>query len=47
MAGLFLFFVLTVVLADMLGDYTHSADDSDESAPSTVIVFTPDDDVTD
>lgn len=47
MAGLFVIFVTTVALANMLSDYVNSANDSDDSDPSPVIVFTPEDDTTD
>ena len=47
MAGLFLMFVMTIVLSSLLNDYVQSASDSDDSDPSPVIVFTPEDDTTD
>ena len=47
MAGLFLMFVMTLVLSSLLNDYVQSVSDSDHSEPTPLIVFTPEDDYTD
>ena len=47
MAGLFLLFVMTIVLSSLVNDYVQSASESDESEPTPLIVFTPEDDITD
>ena len=47
MAGLFVMFVMALALSGMVNDYFHSVSDSDDSDPSPVIIFTPDDDTTD
>jgi hypothetical protein len=44
MAGLFLMFVMTVALSVLVNDYLQSVSDSEDSDPTPVIVFTPDDD---
>ncbi len=47
MAGLFIMFVMAVALSGLVNDYLQSVSDSDDSEPSPVIVFTPDDGNTD
>ena len=47
MAGLFLMFVMTIVLGSMVNDYVQSTSESDGSEPTPLIVFTPEDDATD
>ena len=47
MAGLFIMFVMTVALSGLVNDFLQSVSDSDDSEPSPVIIFTPDDDTTD
>ncbi len=47
MTGLFLLFVMTIVLSSLVNDYVQSASDSDDSEPTPLIVFTPEDDNTD
>ena len=47
MAGLFIMFVMAVALSGLVNDYLQSVSDSDDSEPTPVIVFTPDDDNTD
>jgi hypothetical protein len=47
MAGLFITFVVVVALIGLVNDFFQSVSDSDDSEPSPVIVFTPDDDTTD
>ena len=47
MAGLFIMFVMAVVLSGLVNDYLKSVSDSDDSDPTPVIVFTQDDDNTD
>ena len=47
MAGLFIMFVIALALNGLVNDYLHSVSDSDDSEPSPVIIFTPDDDTTD
>jgi hypothetical protein len=44
MAGLFIMFVMTVALSGLVNDYLQSVSDSDDSVPTPLIVFTPDDD---
>ena len=44
MAGLFIMFVMVLALGGLVNDYLQSVSDSDDSEPSPVIVFTPDDD---
>jgi hypothetical protein len=44
MAGLFIMFVMAVALSGLVNDYLQSVSDSDDSEPTPVIVFTPDDD---
>ena len=41
MAGLF---IIALALNGLVNDYLHSVSDSDDSAPSPVIIFTQDDD---
>ena len=47
MAGLFLMFVMTIALSNLVNDYVQSASDSDDSEPTPLIVFTPEDANTD
>ena len=47
MAGLFIMFVIALALNGLVNDYLHSVSDSDDSEPSPLIIFTPDDDTTD
>ena len=47
MAGLFLTFVMMIVLGSLVDDYVQLASDSDDSRPTPLIVFTPEDDNTD
>ena len=47
MAGLFLMFVMTIALSNLVNDYVQSASDSEDSEPTPLIVFTPEDDNTD
>ena len=44
MSGLFIMFVMTLALSGLVNDYLQSVSDSDDSDPTPVIVFTPDDD---
>ena len=44
MAGLFVMFIMAVALSGLVNDYLQSISDSDDSDPTSVIVFTPDDD---
>ena len=37
-------FVMAVALSGLVNDYLQSISDSDDSDPTSVIVFTPDDD---
>ena len=43
MAGLFLLFIVTVLFAEMFGDYLKAQDESDDSDGSLKITFAPDD----
>ena len=47
MAGLFIMFVMTVALSGLVNDYLQSVSDSDDSAPTPLIVFTQEDDNSD
>ena len=47
MAGLFLMFVMTIALGSLVNDYVQSVSDSDDSEPTPLIVFSPEDDTTD
>ena len=47
MAGLFLMFVMTIALSNLVNDYVQSASDSEDSEPTPLIVFTPEDANTD
>ena len=40
-------FVMTIVLSSLVNDYVQSASDSDNSEPTPLIVFTPEDDTID
>lgn len=44
MAGLFILFVMTLALSGLINDYLQSVSDSEDSDPTPLIVFTPDDD---
>lgn len=45
MAGLFLLFIMAILLGEMLRGYFKAQESTDDTNAPSVIIFTPDDDV--